>query len=75
MGFVRRSGPYVPDHSTNDDATIDPQGLASHRRKSPVSGINPQSHGDPADLNDTVSDALAEFERWVASGAVEILPD
>lgn len=72
-GFIRRSGPYVQDHSTINDSTTDPYSLASHGRKSPVtSGQTPIDSGD---LNDVVDDALAEFDRWVASGAVIIIPD
>ena len=70
-GFIRRSGPYVQDHSTIDDSTIDPHGLASHGRKIPVTS----ALVDPGDLKDTVDDPLAEFDRWLASGAVEIIPD
>ena len=74
-GFIGRSGPYV---QAIDDSTIDPHGLASLGRKIPVtSDINSQIPApvDPGDLDDTVDDPLAEFDRWLASGAVEIIPD
>lgn len=72
-GFVRRSGPYVQDHSTIDDSKIHPHSLASHGGNFPVtSGINSNPSVDPGD---TVDDPLAEFDRWLASGAVEILPE
>jgi len=72
-GFIRRSGQYVQDHPTIDDSRINPHGLASHGGKIPVtSGINSNTS---VDLGDTVDDPLAEFDRWLASGAVEILPD
>lgn len=64
-GFIRRSGPYERDQPTINDSAIDPT----------TSGVNPRFSVDPADLDSTVDDPLAEFERWVASGAVEIIPD
>lgn len=75
-GFIRRSQPHAQDHSTISDSTIDTHGLASHGRKIPdINGINSQTPVDPGDLNEALDDPLAEFDRWVASGAVEIIPD
>lgn len=73
--FIQRSRLHAQNHSATSDSTNDLCLLASHGREIPViDGINSQTSVDTRDLNDD-HDPLIEFDRWLASGAVEITPD
>lgn len=57
-------------------STVDSLSLASCGRKISDSSINSQTPVDSRDLKGTpMDDPLAEFDRWLASGAVVIIPD
>ncbi|KAF9227710.1 P-loop containing nucleoside triphosphate hydrolase protein [Gyrodon lividus] len=87
-GFIRRSKPHVQDPSKIDNHTLHRNGSALPHIDArinlvagPRAGVSSQTHGpriDGAPTNDpdeTLDDPLADFDRWLASGAVEITPE
>ncbi|KAG9318654.1 putative ATP-dependent DNA helicase MER3 [Chiua virens] len=76
-GFIRRPKPYSQDDRTVNDSTANLCGLSSPARKHDETGeISFQTPTDTRESRDaTDDDPLAEFDRWVASGAVEIVSD
>lgn len=75
-GFIRRSRLYVQDRLTSNGSTANSSGPASHRKTFPDSSVNPEIPVDSSNLRDvSMEDPLAEFDRWLASGAVIIIPD
>jgi ATP-dependent DNA helicase HFM1/MER3 len=70
-GFIQRSLPHSQEHSTVHDPTADPHDLVFHPRTPDTSHIDLQTPVHASGLDDP----LAEFEHWLASGAVEIIPN
>jgi ATP-dependent DNA helicase HFM1/MER3 len=81
-GFIRRSKPYVQEHPQTDNPLLfrndSPLPLVDHRMI-PAAGakasVNSQVHAPMNEPDETLDDPLAEFDRWLASGAVEIISD
>lgn len=74
-GFIRRSQPYVC-HSTIRGPTVEPLDLTFKGTKFPGSDVDPKPPVDSGGSEDIpMEDPLAEFDRWLASGAVVIIPD
>ncbi|KIK97520.1 hypothetical protein PAXRUDRAFT_10143 [Paxillus rubicundulus Ve08.2h10] len=81
-GFIQRSKPYVREHPKTDNSPLFQNGSPlAHvdTRMIPLASakgsINSQVHVPTNDPDKILDDALAEFDRWLASGAVEIIPE